>query len=113
MGRVEIYSNAENARRAVHEKAARLINQVAHAVKVEAVENAPEDTGYLKSRIEVIQEATPEKPEATLESGASYSGPVNFGHHTPNGSFVAADPFFTRAVERAPEKAGEAAEGLS
>ncbi|HEX8772596.1 MAG TPA: hypothetical protein VF735_03255 [Pyrinomonadaceae bacterium] len=107
---VELKSNVGNVRSAVHTMAARLINTIAHALKDDAVEGAPEDTGYLKEHIEVTEEATPDKPEATLESGATYSEPVNFGHHTSSGSFVPANPFFTSAVERAPKHAHDAAE---
>ncbi|HEY0004529.1 MAG TPA: HK97 gp10 family phage protein [Pyrinomonadaceae bacterium] len=109
---VQLRSNVGNVKEAVHEMAARLINQVAHGTKEDAIEGAPEDTGFLKSKIEVTEEATPEKPQAKLESGAPYSEPVNFGHHTRSGSFVAADPFFTSAVERAPARAAEAAESM-
>jgi hypothetical protein len=109
---VILISNTENVRIAVHNAAASLINHVAHATKDEAIENAPEATGNLKSLIEVTKEATPEKPDVRLESGAAYSEEVNFGHHTVSGSFVPANPFFTKAIESASQKAGEVIQEL-
>ena len=103
---VELRSNIVQARQAARESAAGFINRAAQAMKEKAIERAPEDTGYLKEHVEVTQEATAEKPEAAVESGATYSGPVNFGHHTPSGGFVAADPFFTSAREEVKSEYG-------
>ena len=105
--RVELQLNSDAVRRRVHELAAQVTNNVAHATRQDAEDNAPEETGNLKEHIVVTQDATPENPLGALESQAPYSGDVNFGHHAPDGSHVAANPFFTSALERAPQRLAE------
>lgn len=47
--------------------------------------------------------------EGILGVAADYAAPVNDGHVTANGGFVAANPFFTQAVESNQEKIVEEA----
>jgi hypothetical protein len=62
-----------------------------------AREEAPIRTGNLRSQIRSVWRNQYRKDAV---SEAEYSGFVNSGHHTASGSFVPANPFWDRALER-------------
>lgn len=92
-------------------------------VEQEVKDNTPVATGALQASVYRITRNTDEYDEAAAEMeslnpaayatprpdradgegilgvAANYAAPVNDGHHTANGNFVAANPFFTQTLE--------------
>jgi hypothetical protein len=101
---VNVTSRATIIRAAVHGQAARMLNEAAQELVETSIAVAPEDTGFLKSKIEQTEIATAEGLTARAESGAEYSYPVNNGHHTASGSYVPPNPFFDAGIEAAKAK---------
>ena len=60
----------------VNDQASKVVKNNAEKLKSKAQENAPKDTGFLKSHIKT---SYPEALEARIESEAAYSGYVEYG----------------------------------
>jgi len=101
--------------------------RVRHAVKVSMVESlngaakahanfssllAPKDKGNLSASCRVDKEATEGDPVAVVKAGGivvngvlvDYAEFVELGHHTANGGYVAAQPFFIPGMELARDR---------
>ncbi len=73
---------------------------------------APKDKGNLSASCRVDKEATESDPTAVVKAGGivingvnvDYAEFVEFGHHTTNGGFVAAQPYFIPGMEVARDR---------
>lgn len=76
---VVLKDNTEKIKQAIHVQLAQGINNACQYWVGEAIDLAPEDTGFLKAHIGQTVSATPESLHGEVRSLAPYSGPVNSG----------------------------------
>lgn len=90
---VNLVNNFPKVQAAIKEQVARGINNAAQFWVSEAIDLAPEDTGFLKAHIGQTVSAAPNNLHAEIRSLAPYSSVVNFG----SARGQAPQPFWTVA----------------
>lgn len=89
---IKLVNNIPKIRQAIHVQLAHGINNACQYWASEAIDLAPEDTGFLKAHIGQTVTATAQSLHGEVRSLAPYSGLVNLGT-----SKQAAQPFWTVA----------------
>lgn len=89
---VKLVNNIPRIQKEIHVKLAQGINNACQFWVGEAIDLAPEDTGFLKAHIGQTVPAMPDNLHGEIRSLAPYSGYVNYGT-----SRQSAQPFWTVA----------------
>lgn len=87
---VKLVNNTQKIKREIHVQLAQGVNNAIQFWVDEAIDLAPEDTGFLKAHIGQTVTATPDSLHGEIRSLAPYSGYVNYGT-----SRQSPQPFFT------------------
>jgi hypothetical protein len=93
LGTREVLINLDTFNSKTKKNIQSLLEDAGTMCKDDASSMTPVDTGYLQSRNQI--DIAP--GVVTVFNDASYALPVELGHHTRSGSFVAGQPYMTPA----------------